>query len=158
MPLELTAKTETGARLVALAETLASEVGARAADHDRDASFLFDSFGAVKISGFLTAPVPEELGGLGVASIHDLLVASARLARGDAALTIGVNMHLVFVVGVLRRWQIARAADDKRRAQAFGQTLERIVRERTVFAAAGSEPRQDLTRPATTATRCGEGW
>jgi alkylation response protein AidB-like acyl-CoA dehydrogenase len=158
MSLELTAKTEPGARLVALAETLASEIGARAADHDRDASFPFDSFGAVKVSGYLTAPVPEELGGLGVTSVHDLLVASARLARGDAALTIGVNMHLVFVLGVVRRRQIASAAGDERRARAFGETLEQIVRERTVFAAAGSEPRQDLTRPATTAARTDEGW
>src|SRR5215471_15170626 len=126
MPLELTAKTEPGARLVALAETLATEIGARAADHDREASFPFDSFGAVKISGYLTAPVPEELGGLGVASVHDLLVASSRLARGDAALTIGVNMHLVFVLNVVRRHEIAAASGDERHARAFGATLEEI--------------------------------
>jgi alkylation response protein AidB-like acyl-CoA dehydrogenase len=158
MPLELTARTDPGAHLVELAETLAHEIDPRAADHDRDGSFPFDSFAAVKHSGYLTAPIPEQLGGLGVASVHDLLVASSRLARGDAALTLGVNMHLVFVLNVARRWQIATAAGDDRRARAFGQTLEEIAHEGTVFASAGSELRQDLTRPATTAKRTESGW
>jgi hypothetical protein len=41
------------------------------------------------------APVPVTLGGLGVSCAHDLVVASSRLARGDASVAIGVNMHLV---------------------------------------------------------------
>ena len=158
MPLELTARTDPGARLVALAERLASEIAPCAADHDRDGSFPFDSLASVKQSGYLAAPIPEQLGGLGVASVHDLLVASSRLARGDAALTLGVNMHLVFVLNVARRWQIATAAGDERRARAFGETLEEIARDGTVFASAGSERRQDLTRPTTRAKRTETGW
>jgi alkylation response protein AidB-like acyl-CoA dehydrogenase len=61
MSLELTARTEAGARLVALAETLAAEIGPRAAEHDRDGSFPFESFAAVKRSGYFAAPVPEQL-------------------------------------------------------------------------------------------------
>jgi alkylation response protein AidB-like acyl-CoA dehydrogenase len=158
MPHELTARTDPGARLVAVAERLASEIAPCAADHDRDGSFPFDSLTSVKQSGYLAAPIPEQLGGLGVASVHDLLVASSRLARGDAALTLGVNMHLVFVLNVARRWQIATAAGDERRARAFGETLEEIAREGTVFASAGSERRQDLTRPTTRAKRTETGW
>jgi L-evernosamine nitrososynthase len=158
MSLELTARTDPGARLVELAEALAIEIGPRAADHDRDGSFPFGSFTAVKASGYFAAPVPEQFSGLGVTSVHDLLVASSRLARGDAALTLGVNMHLVFVLNVARRWQIATAAGDERRARAFGVTLTEIARDGTVFASAGSEPRQDLTRPSTTATRTETGW
>ena len=158
MPLEVTARTDPGARLVALAERLANEITLHAADHDRDGSFPFDSLASVKQSGYLAAPIPEQLGGLGVASVHDLLVASSRLARGDAALTLGVNMHLVFVLNVARRWQIATAAGDERRARAFGETLEEIARDGTVFASAGSERRQDLTRPTTRAKRTETGW
>jgi alkylation response protein AidB-like acyl-CoA dehydrogenase len=158
MPRELTARTAAGERLVALAETLAGEIAPHAARHDRDGSFPFDSFAAVRASGYLVAPIPAELGGLGVVSVHDVVVASSRLARGDAALTLGVNMHLAFVLNVVRRRQIAVAAGDERRAQAFGQTLEQIVAEGTVFAAASSELGQDLTRPATTATRTADGW
>jgi alkylation response protein AidB-like acyl-CoA dehydrogenase len=158
MPLELTARTDPGARLVALAERLANEIAPCAADHDRDGSFPFDSLASVKQSGYLAAPIPVQLGGLGVASVHDLLVASSRLARGDAALTLGVNMHLVFVLNVARRWQIATAAGDERRARAFGKTLEEIAQDGTVFASAGSERRQDLTRPTTRAKRTETGW
>ncbi len=38
MPIELAAHTETGARLVAIAEDLSSQLAARAAEHDRDGS------------------------------------------------------------------------------------------------------------------------
>ncbi len=158
MPHELRARTEPGGRLVALAEALADEIGPHAAAHDRDASFPFESFAAVKRSGYFIAPIPEELGGLGVASVHDVLVASSRLARGDAALTLGVNMHLAYLLNVVRRRQIAVAAGDERRAAAFSETLAQIARDGTVFAAAGSELGQDLTRPATTATRTETGW
>ena len=44
MSLELTARTETGARLATLADELAAQIAPHAARHDRDASFPFDSF------------------------------------------------------------------------------------------------------------------
>jgi alkylation response protein AidB-like acyl-CoA dehydrogenase len=90
--------------------------------------------------------------------VHDVLVASSRLAHGDAALTLGVNMHFAYLLNVVRRLQIAVAAGDKRRSAAVGETLERIARDGTVFAAAGSELGQDLTRPSTTAARTDDGW
>ena len=158
MSFELTAETKPGNRLVALAETLATEIGGRASKHDREASFPHESLAAIKRSGYLTAPIPAELGGLGVTSLHDLVVASSRLARGDAAVTIGVNMHLVFLVNVVRLWKVATASGDERRAGAFGATIQQVVHDGTVFASAVSEPQQDLTRPATTATRTETGW
>jgi alkylation response protein AidB-like acyl-CoA dehydrogenase len=158
MSIELSARTEAGARLVTLAERLAREIAPRAAAHDREASFPFESFEAVKASGYFTGAIPVELGGLGATSVHDVTVASSRLSRGDAALALGVNMHFAYVLNVVRRWQMARAADDERRSGALGESLAQIVREGTVFAAASSELGQDLTRPATTATRTEDGW
>jgi L-evernosamine nitrososynthase len=158
MSFELTAKTEPGERLVALAEALADEIGGRASKHDREASFPHESLAAIKHSGYLAAPIPAELGGLGVESLHDVLVASSRLARGDAALTLGVNMHLVFLINVVRLWRVATASGDERRAAAFGATIQQVAQDGTVFASAVSEPQQDLTRPATTATRTETGW
>jgi alkylation response protein AidB-like acyl-CoA dehydrogenase len=158
MPFELTATTEPGQRLVALAEQLAEQVGRHASQHDREASFPFEGLAVIKRSGYLAAPVPKELGGLGVTSLHDVLVGSSRLARGDAALTIGVNMHLVFLINVVRLWQVMTVSGDERRAAAFAATIEQVARDGTVFASAVSEPQQDLTRPATTATRTETGW
>ena len=118
------------------------EIAPHAAQHDREASFPFESLAAVKRSGYLAAPIPEELGGLGVTSLHDVLVASSRLARGDAALTLGVNMHLVFVLNVVR----ALAGVRGRRAtngapRAFGATLEQIARERNRLRVRGAASR-----------------
>ena len=158
MPVELSAVTRPGEHLVELAETLAAEIGGNAGAHDRDATFPHDSFALVKESGYLAAPIPGELGGLGVTSVHDVLVASSRLARGDAALTLGVNMHFAYLLNVVRRWQIAVASGNRRHADAFGATLEQIARDRVVFAAAASESQQDLTRPTTAAVRTTEGW
>ncbi len=158
MPFELNAKTDRGRSLVDLAETLADEIRPRAAAHDREGSFPFESLAAVKASSYLTAPIPEHLGGLGVGSLHDLLVASSRLARGDAGLALGVNMHLVLVSSLLRRWQVAVAEGNERRIAAFGETLGQIAREALILGTAISEPGQDLTRPATRATRTDDGW
>src|SRR5213078_869380 len=105
----------------------------------------FENVQALGDAGYLAAPVPCELGGLGVESVHDLLVASSRLARGDAAVTIGLNMHLIPVVSMAHRWRAAVLRGDERRAGAFGRSLEQVAREGVVMAAAISEPNQDLT-------------
>jgi alkylation response protein AidB-like acyl-CoA dehydrogenase len=158
MPFELTARTAAGARLVKLAEALAAEIGPAASEHDRDGSYPLDGFKAVKRSGYFTAPIPEHLGGMGVLSAHDVVVASTRLAAGDPSLTLGVNMHMAYLQNVVRRWRAAVVAGDQRREQALADSLRRIAVEGIVFASAVSEPGQDLTHPATTATRTTEGW
>jgi len=158
MPIELKAHTDAGERLVATAERLAAELAGRAAEHDRDGSYPFEAIDALKAAGYFAAPVPVELGGLGVASAHDLVVASSRLARGDASVAIGVNMHLVAVLNMERRRQVALAAGTERRARGFASSLERIARDGVVLAAAISEPGQDLTQPRTLATRTEAGW
>src|SRR5215218_2717357 len=158
MPFELTATTPAGARLVALAETLAEDFATRAAMHDREATYPFASIDALRDASYFTAPIPESHGGLGVSSVHDVIVASSRLARADASVTIGVNMHLVAVLNIVRRWQMAVSAGNQRRAAAFAQAMDVVTREGVVMAAAISERGQDLTHPATTATRTASGW
>ncbi|HET8951607.1 MAG TPA: acyl-CoA dehydrogenase family protein, partial [Solirubrobacteraceae bacterium] len=153
-----TALTEPGRHLVTLAEGLADEFAIRAAEHDRDASYPHEAIEALHSAGYFTAPIPAQFGGLGTASVHDLVVAASRLARGDASVAIGVNMHMTILRNLVRRWELAVARDDERRAVAFGQTLEAVAYDGTVIASAGSEPQQDLTRPATTATRIDSGW
>jgi alkylation response protein AidB-like acyl-CoA dehydrogenase len=158
MQIELTAHTDAGARLVALAEELSERLAARAAEHDREGSYPFEAIDALTAAGYFAAPVPVDLGGLGVSSAQDLVVAASRLARGDASVAIGVNMHLVAVLNMERRRQVAVAAGEERRARGFAATLERIARDGVVLAAAISEPGQDLTRPTTRATRTEGGW
>src|SRR5947209_5255897 len=158
MPIELTAHTEAGTGLVAIAEKLSPQLASRAAEHDGDGSYPFEAIDALKAAGYFAAPVPVELGGLGVSSAHDLVVASSRLARGDASVAIGVNMHLVAVLNMERRREVAIATGAERRARGFASSLEQIARDGVVLAAAISERGQDLTRPATRATRTRAGW
>ena len=158
MPIELAAHTPTGARLVTIADELSHQLAARAAEHDRDGTYPFEAIDALKATGYFAAPIPIELGGLGVSSAHDLVVASSRLARGDASVAIGVNMHLVAVLNMVRRHSVAVEAKAERRARAFAASLEQITRDGVVLAAAISERGQDLTRPGTVATRTGSGW
>ena len=155
---ELTATTEPGRHLAALAGRLAEDFAADAAAHDRAATYPHASVRALKASGYYAAPVPKQLGGLGVGSTRDLIVASSRLAQGDASVAIGVNMHLAVLMNIARLWQRADAAGDDRRATALAGPLVAVVREGMVIAVAVSEPGQDLTRPATTATRTDDGW
>ena len=158
MPIELTAHTDTGARLVSIAEELSEQLAARAAEHDRDGTYPFEAIDALKAANYFAAPIPVELGGLGVSSAHDLVVAASRLARGDASVAIGVNMHLVAVLNMVRRHDVAAASGTERRARAFAGSLKQIVHDGVVLAAAISEPGQDLTRPGTVATRVESGW
>jgi alkylation response protein AidB-like acyl-CoA dehydrogenase len=155
---ELQAVTRAGGDLVALAEWLAAEVAPAADEHDRAGTYPHASLELARDHGYLAAPIPERLGGLSVSTVHDLVVAASRLARGDASLAIGVNMHWVAVSNMERRRRAAVATGDDRRARAFSESLEAIARERTVLAAAISEPHQDLMHPKTRAQRIDGGW
>ena len=155
---ELTPVTESGRRLGALATRLATQLGTPAAANDRTAAFPYASAEALRDAGVYGAPVPASLGGLGVESVHDLVVAAARLAQGDPALTIGVNMHMATVANVARHWRRLERAGEARHAEAVAAALTAIARERTVIATAISEPGQDLTRPSASARRTTDGW
>jgi alkylation response protein AidB-like acyl-CoA dehydrogenase len=156
---ELQATTEAGAGMVADATRFAEQFADGAIAHDRDGTFAVEHLAALRAGRFLVAPLPRDLGGGGVASIHDVLVASSRLARGDAATTIGVNMHFAVLINVVRAWRSAVAGRDAETAAARAGALRAIADGDVVFAAAASEPSpQDLTRPSTTATREGDDW
>src|ERR1700737_2256997 len=105
--IELQPKTAAGARLVATAESLAAPLACRAAEHDRNGHYPFENIAALKEAGYFVAPIPEDHGGQGVESVHDILVASTRLARGDPSTTLGLNMHLMVVINMARRRRVA---------------------------------------------------
>ena len=156
---ELRADTLEGEELVATAERLAADFADGALAHDRDATFATEHLECLRAEGFLFGPVPHELGGGGVDSVHDVLVAMSRLARGDAATSIGVNMHFAVLLNLLRRWRVAAARGDSQQTEALGGAVEMITSAGIVFASAVSEPSpQDLTRPSTRAERVEGGW
>jgi alkylation response protein AidB-like acyl-CoA dehydrogenase len=87
------------AELLALAGRLADEFAQRAAEHDRDNTFPFESFQRMRETRYLALTIPQQLGGLG-ANVLDFALCQERLARGDGATALAVNMHL-FGIGAM---------------------------------------------------------
>jgi alkylation response protein AidB-like acyl-CoA dehydrogenase len=86
-------------RLVQMTGRLADDFATRADEHDRDNSFPFENFEALKEANYIALPIAEELGGLG-GTLLDLCLCQERLAQGDASTALAINMHL-FAIGSL---------------------------------------------------------
>ena len=157
MDLRLQPRTDAGQRFVELAEQHATEVAERSAEHDRDGTFAFEAFEAMKQSGFMTATVPEKFGGLGLNSTRDLAAGLCRLASGDGSTAIAVNMHLIFPM--LMRW-LQRASEDGGDTDMAGQLdgLLAALGGGTIAMANGTEPGTDLEHPLLEATKTDGGW
>lgn len=146
-------RTERQAEFMALADRLAVRAAARAAIHDRENSFPFDTFRDLHEAGYLGLTVPQELGGCG-ANVLEVALAQERLARGDGSVALAATMHLghVGMLAQTRAWPPAL----------FQRLCREIVSEGALINAAASEP--DLGSPSrgglpsTTAIRTDDGW
>ena len=117
-----------------LAAMHADDFATRAEQHDRENTFPFENFEAMKASGYTNMPIPEELGG-GGASMLDVCIAQERLARGCGATALAVNMHF----GLPLIWaDLLRTGDDSVRP-----LLEEVARNRWIVFGAVSEPGVD---------------
>jgi alkylation response protein AidB-like acyl-CoA dehydrogenase len=134
---QLTASQE---RWVTLAAQHADDFATRAAQHDRDNSFPFENYEAMKASGYTSMPIPEELGG-GGASLLDICYAQERLARGDGPTALAVNMHLGLPWVMT---DLYRAGDEH-----VVPLLERIAKERLIVFGAITDPAVDSFKGAT---------
>jgi alkylation response protein AidB-like acyl-CoA dehydrogenase len=153
---ELQPLTDAGRTAVEQAEQHAEGIRARAAEHDRDGTFPYEAIDAMKASGFLTAGVPQEFGGGGVSSIHDVTVAINRLARADGSLAIAVNMHFSVVMIVSRLLRGARELGDVDTA-GLEQFLG-LLGSGFVAMANSTESGTDVRHPMTEVTRVEGGW
>lgn len=152
MDFELRAKTEPGQRMVELAEEHAADFATRAAQHDRDNSFVAENFDAMKESGLLAACAPVEFGGLGVESVHDITVAISRLARGCGASAICANMHIGSVWLVTRGWLQRKAAGESSGDDGVARFLPILGKSAVILSGAGTEPGNSFFLPMTEAT------
>ncbi|HEX2276315.1 MAG TPA: acyl-CoA dehydrogenase family protein [Candidatus Tectomicrobia bacterium] len=150
--------TESGKRFVALAERHAADFTTRAAAHDRDGSFPFENIAAMQQSGVMAACVPEELGGLGVRSLHDYTLGMSRLGRGDGSTAIAANMHIFRPWRMTRLWEAAKAAGDAAHAAGLERRLRRIGAGQLLMCACVSEAGTDILHPQLAATKAEGGW
>lgn len=87
-----------------LSQDLLTRFASRAADYDRKNSFFHEDFADLKAAGYLTLPVPRELGGRGL-TLAEMCREQRRLAYYAPATALGVNMHVYWVGLVADLWR-----------------------------------------------------
>jgi alkylation response protein AidB-like acyl-CoA dehydrogenase len=85
--------TEPRQEVVDLAAGLVPGLAARAAGYDEADAFCHEDLDELVAAGYTAITVPADLGGMG-ASALDLVAAQSRLAEGNPATALAVNMHL----------------------------------------------------------------
>lgn len=83
-----------------LTDELLERIRSRAARYDRESSFFTEDLADLRAAGYLTAMVPEELGGGGL-TLEEMSREQRRLAGAAPSTALGVNMHHVWM-GVAR--------------------------------------------------------
>src|SRR5215470_694581 len=116
-----------------LSDKLLHQFAERAGVYDRDNRFFHEDFEYLKDAGYLTMPVPKELGGAGM-SLAEVSREQRRLGYYPAT-ALGVNMHLYWV-GV--------AADLWRQGDRSLEWMLKDAVKGEVFAAGHAESGNDL--------------
>ena len=156
MSFELKAKTAAGQKFVDAAERLVPLLRRNADRADREGAMSHVNFSALTEAGIPAAFVPEALGGFGLASVHDWLVAIATIARGDGSTAIALNMHLGVSRGLALAYHLAEQSG--RSSEGLSLPLKAIADGRMLICATATERGTDNLHPFTTATRTDEGW
>ena len=135
------------------AKLLASEFAARAAQHDRDASFPFENFKELSEAGLLALTVPTALGGAG-AGARDAARIIGIFGKADPSTALVLSMHYIqhLVMARSTRWP-GRLSRKLAREAVEGVALINALR---VEPDLGSPARGGL--PATMARKTETGW
>ena len=131
---------------VTLAAELGAEFAPRAAQHDRENTFVAENFARMREAGYLRLAVPAELGGLG-ASMRQVCYAQAELAKHCASTALAVNMHLYLTLANVFRWRKGLAGADT--------VLKRIAHDGIVLMTSGGS---DGIWPSATAVKENGGY
>ena len=129
-------------KLIARARQLALErFAARAAGHDRDATFPLDDYADLRAEGFLGLCVPERHGGLGAGYETYCLVAE-QLAQGNASTSLTFNMHCLtmLMMGELADAMPLSPAARERHEKLRAAKFREVVEEGAFYGQPHSEP------------------
>jgi alkylation response protein AidB-like acyl-CoA dehydrogenase len=139
---------ETSPRHAVLTDALLERCAERAPAYDRDNTFFSEDFAELKEAGYLTLPVPKELGGGGL-TLAEMSRETRRLAYYAAPTALGLNMH-IYWVGI--------AADLWRSGDTSLEWILTGAMDGAVFAAGHAEKGNDLpVLLSTTRAERGEG-
>lgn len=96
--------TDRQAHVLELAGRLGDRFAERAGEHDRENTFPTENWPAMAEAGYLALTVPAELGGFD-ADPSEFLLAQERLAQGDGATALAVDMHLTTCASFGSLWR-----------------------------------------------------
>lgn len=141
-------KTPAQAELLDALRPLLPEIAARGVEHDRDGSFPFESFAALREAGYFASNVPVEYGG-GGHGLTDLVLAQTLLARADGSTAYAAGMHLMSVGGeaAARAWPEALRSRLFRDVVATGALLNQIATEPELGSPQGGGRPETTMRP-----------
>jgi alkylation response protein AidB-like acyl-CoA dehydrogenase len=117
-----------------LSDDLLRRLSGRTGDYDRKNQFFHEDFYDLQQAGYLTLPVPRELGGAGF-TLAEVCREQRRLGYYAPATALGVNMHLYWVGLVADLW---------RQGDRSIEWLLKEAMEGEIFAAGHSERGNDL--------------
>ncbi|MBL8128589.1 MAG: acyl-CoA/acyl-ACP dehydrogenase [Chloroflexia bacterium] len=141
------------AEFIALADSLAAPIAARAAETDRSGTFPFENFAEMRAAGFLGLTVPEEYGGLG-ANPLEYALAIERIGRACGSTALAANMHLSLIgkIAETKLWPEELLSRVARDIAEHGALINSVHSEPDL----GSPSRGAL--PSTTARKTPEGY
>jgi alkylation response protein AidB-like acyl-CoA dehydrogenase len=133
-----------------LTDEMLARFDERGAVYDRENRFFQEDFDELRASGYLSTPLPVELGGAGL-SLSEVNHLQRRLAYHAPATALGVNMH-VYWVGM--------AADMRRMGAPGGDWILQRAAEGEILAAGHGEAGNDLPvlLSSAAAVRVDGGW
>ncbi|MBT5897073.1 MAG: acyl-CoA/acyl-ACP dehydrogenase [Rhodospirillaceae bacterium] len=156
MSYSIVPNTPAGARAVGAATELIETFRARADAADRANQIAPENYADMQRTGVAAAFVPEELGGMGLRSLHDWILIIATLAKGDGSAAIAISMHLSATRGLAALYRGNEAGSPPYiRAKIF---LEAVARGEMLICSTTTERGTDNLHPLTEATWCEAGW
>jgi alkylation response protein AidB-like acyl-CoA dehydrogenase len=148
--------TPAGERVIAAATALIDPFRARADAADRANEICAENYADLQSSGVAAAFVPEELGGLGLRSIHDWTLTIATLAKGDGSAAIAISMHLSATRALSAHYRASEPGSAPHtRAKAI---LEAVAKREMLICSTTTERGTDNLHPLTEAVRTDDGW
>jgi alkylation response protein AidB-like acyl-CoA dehydrogenase len=146
MTMEMQTTVPRADELVAMAAGFAPALREHAAAHDRDGTWVAESYEALRQGGLLTLAVPSELGGMG-ATIGEVAAVDRELAKHCGSTALALSMHHHVTAFTAWRW--------RRGLPGAEATLRRIAGGETVLVSTGGG---DFTTPRGHAVKVDGGW
>jgi alkylation response protein AidB-like acyl-CoA dehydrogenase len=156
MSYRITPITPAGEKVIAAATGLIETFRARADAADRENEICEANYTDMQRSGVAAAFVPEELGGLGLRSIHDWILTIATLASGDGSAGIAISMHLSTTRGLAVLYRASEAGSAPHlRAKSI---LEAVAKGEMLICSTTTERGTDNLHPLSEAVAHEGGW